>query len=85
MDGLMMQFPLTLTHFFDRAGKYFQKNEVVWRRPDKTIQRSTYGEFHRRTQKLANALTRLGSRKRTGKSRSDPAMAPKSIWRTPMG
>ena len=60
MDGLMMQFPLTLTHFFDRAGKYFQKNEVVWRRPDKTIQRSTYGEFHRRTQKLANALTRLG-------------------------
>src|SRR5437868_6053541 len=30
MDGLMMQFPLTLTHFFDRAGKYFQKNEVLW-------------------------------------------------------
>jgi len=60
MDGLMMQFPLTLVHLFDRARKYFAANEIVSRRPDKTIQRSTYGEFHRRAQKLANALTRLG-------------------------
>jgi fatty-acyl-CoA synthase len=60
MDGLMMQVPLTLVHLFDRARKYFAANEIVSRRPDKTIQRSTYGEFHRRTQKLANALTRLG-------------------------
>jgi len=60
MDGLMMQVPLTLVHLFDRAGKFFADNEIVWRRPDRTIQRSTYGEFHRRAQKLANALTRLG-------------------------
>jgi len=60
MDGLMMQVPLTLVHLFDRAGKFFANNEIVWRRPDRTIQRSTYGEFHRRAQKLANALTRLG-------------------------
>jgi fatty-acyl-CoA synthase len=60
MDGLMMQIPLTLLHFFDRAGKYFGANEIVWRRPDKSIQRSTYAEFHKRTQKLANALSRLG-------------------------
>jgi acyl-CoA synthetase (AMP-forming)/AMP-acid ligase II len=60
MDGLMMQVPLTLVHFFDRAGKYFAKNEIVSRRPDKSVQRSTYGDFHRRTQKLANALARLG-------------------------
>ena len=60
MDGLMMQVPLTLVHLFDRARKYFAANEIVSRRPDKTIQRSTYGEFHRRAQKLANALTRLG-------------------------
>src|SRR2546422_7783750 len=57
MDGLMMQVPLTLVHFFDRARKYFAATEIVSRRPDKTIQRSTYGEFHRRAQKLANALT----------------------------
>ena len=60
MDGLMMQDPLTLVHFFDRARKYFAATEIVSRRPDKSIQRSTYGDFHRRAQKLANALTRLG-------------------------
>jgi fatty-acyl-CoA synthase len=60
MDGLMMDLPLTLLHIFDRAGRYFPKTEIVWRKPDKSVQRSTYGEFHKRTQKLANALTRLG-------------------------
>ena len=60
MDGLMMQFPLTLLHIFDRAAKYFGAVEIVSRRPDKSIQRGTYADFHRRTQKLANALTRLG-------------------------
>src|SRR5438067_1357711 len=59
MDGLMMQDPLTLVHFFDRARKYFAATEIVSRRPDKSIQRSTYGDFHRRAQKLANALARL--------------------------
>src|SRR5205814_8553015 len=60
MDGLMMPDPLTLVHFFDRARKYFAATEIVSRRPDKSIQRSTYGDFHRRAQKLANALARLG-------------------------
>jgi fatty-acyl-CoA synthase len=60
MDGLMMDFPLTLAHLFDRVGRYFPRNEIVSRRPDKSIHRTTYAEFHRRTQQLANALTRLG-------------------------
>ena len=29
MDGLMMQFPLTLLHIFDRAARYFAGTEVV--------------------------------------------------------
>jgi acyl-CoA synthetase (AMP-forming)/AMP-acid ligase II len=62
MDGLMMDFPLTLSHLFDRVGLYFGKTELVSRRPDKSIHRTTYGEFHRRAQKLANALQRLGLR-----------------------
>src|SRR5258708_19702684 len=64
MDGLMMDFPLTLSHLFDRVGLYFGKTELVSRRPDKSIHRTTYGEFHRRAQKLANALQRLGLRPR---------------------
>ena len=60
MNGLMMNFPLTLAHLFDRAGRYFAQNEIVSRRPDKSIHRSNYGEFHKRAQKLSNALVRLG-------------------------
>ena len=60
MDGLMMEFPLTLQHVFERAGLYFPRTEIVSRWPDKSVHRTTYGEFHKRVQKLANALTRLG-------------------------
>ena len=60
MNGLMMEFPLTLAHLFDRVGRFFPTTELVTRRPDKSIHRSSYGEFHARAQKLANALQRLG-------------------------
>ena len=60
MDGLMMQFPLTLPHVVERMGLFFGKTEVVSRRPDKSLDRTTYGEIHRRVLKLANALRRLG-------------------------
>ena len=60
MEGLMMEYPLTLNHVFDRAGALFPSTEIVTRWPDKSVHRSSYGEFHRRVQKLANALTRLG-------------------------
>jgi acyl-CoA synthetase (AMP-forming)/AMP-acid ligase II len=59
MEGLMMDYPLTLQHLFERATQ-FPEREIVSRRPDKSIARSTYAEFHARVQKLANALTRLG-------------------------
>jgi acyl-CoA synthetase (AMP-forming)/AMP-acid ligase II len=60
MQGLMMNFPLTLAHLVERAGRYHPSVEIVSRRPDRTIHRTTYGELHRRVQKLANALQRLG-------------------------
>jgi fatty-acyl-CoA synthase len=60
MEGLMMEYPLTLNHVFDRAGALFPSTEIVTRCPDKSVHRSSYGEFHQRVQKLANALTRLG-------------------------
>jgi fatty-acyl-CoA synthase len=60
MNGLMMDYPLTLLQLFDRAGRYFAGTEIVTRRPDKSIHRTTYGEFHARAQQLANALVRLG-------------------------
>ena len=60
MQGLMMDYELTLLPLFERVGKYFPNVEIVSRWPDKSIHRSTYGEFHKRVQQLANALVRLG-------------------------
>jgi len=62
MDGLMMDYDLTLLPLFERVGQYFPSTEIVSRWPDKSIHRSSYGEFHRRVQKFANALLRLGLR-----------------------
>ena len=60
MDGLMMAFPLTLPHLFQRAADYYPEVEIVSRRPDKSLHRTNYAEFHARAQQLANALKRLG-------------------------
>jgi fatty-acyl-CoA synthase len=60
MDGLMMDFPLTLTHLLRRAETYLGRGEIVSRRPDKTFDRSTYAETLGRARKLAVALQRLG-------------------------
>ncbi len=62
MQGLMMDFPLTLAHLFERVGSYYPTIEIVSRQPDKSVHRSSYGELNRRVKKLANALLRLGIR-----------------------
>jgi fatty-acyl-CoA synthase len=62
MDGLMMNYPLTLRHLFDRVTTYFPEGEVVSRGPDRSIQRTTYGQFGGRVVRLAGALGALGVR-----------------------
>jgi fatty-acyl-CoA synthase len=56
----MMDVPLSLNHLLERAGRYFGGNEVVSRRPDKSLVRHAYREIHRRTRALAAALQGLG-------------------------
>jgi acyl-CoA synthetase (AMP-forming)/AMP-acid ligase II len=60
MDGLMMDYPLTLLHLLERAGTFFRDQEIVSREPDERLSRTTWGEVYRRVHKLANALRRLG-------------------------
>jgi fatty-acyl-CoA synthase len=60
MRGTMMDFPLTLTAMLERAGKFFGGVEIVSRRPDKSIHRTTYAEFYRRARALAEALQLAG-------------------------
>jgi len=55
-----MDFPLTLVPILERAGKLFGKTEVVSRRPDRQIVRTTYAEVYRRARRLARALELAG-------------------------
>ena len=60
MRGLMMDFPLTVPALLERAGRIFGKVEIVTRRPDRSLDRTTWGHVRRRSRRLANALTGLG-------------------------
>ena len=62
MRGTMMDFPLTLPAILERSGKLFHRVEIVSRRPDRSIVRTTYGDFYRRAKRLADAITKLGLR-----------------------
>jgi len=60
MDGLMMDFQLTLPHVLRRVETYYGDNEVVTRLPDRSFHRTTWGETARRSRRLAAALGKLG-------------------------
>ncbi len=62
MRGTMMDFPLTLPTLLERSGKLFGRVEIVSRRPDRSIQRTTYADFYRRARRLSQALADLGLR-----------------------
>jgi fatty-acyl-CoA synthase len=60
MRGTMMQFPLTISHLLERAGKLFPAVEIVSSRPDNSIHRYTYVDMYSRARSLAAALQSLG-------------------------
>jgi fatty-acyl-CoA synthase len=63
MQSTMMQYPLTLVHVLERAGRYFGRSEIVSRMPDRSLNRCTYKDFYRRSRQLASALTKAGLRR----------------------
>jgi fatty-acyl-CoA synthase len=58
----MMNSPLLVTPFLDRAASLFGAVEVVSRRADRTIHRYTYSDCRLRARRLAAALQKLGLR-----------------------
>jgi fatty-acyl-CoA synthase len=60
MDGLMMDFQLTLPPILRRAETFFGGKEIVTRLPDRTFHRYTYRDLARRSKQLAAALQKLG-------------------------
>ena len=60
MYGTMMEYSLVLPEFLERAGKLFPKIEIISRKPDRSVARTSYGAFCERAKRLASALTNLG-------------------------
>jgi fatty-acyl-CoA synthase len=60
-QGLMMDdYPLSLTAIAERVQQLSADREVVYRRPDGSVGRSTYGQAADRARRLASALRELG-------------------------
>jgi acyl-CoA synthetase (AMP-forming)/AMP-acid ligase II len=63
LNDLMMDYPLTLTHFFERSRRLFAKKTLATRVPGRPLFRYTYADFAERTARLAGVLRALGIRK----------------------
>src|SRR5579875_3059406 len=60
-EGLMMDdYPLSLTAVVERAERFSPEREVVFRRPDGSVGRTTYGDCAARARRLGSALAQLG-------------------------
>jgi fatty-acyl-CoA synthase len=60
MYGQMMQMPLLISSLIQHADRHHGDTEIVSRRVEGDIHRTTYGEVHRRARQLANALHSMG-------------------------
>src|SRR6058998_3889140 len=63
MDGLIMDYQLTLPAMLRRAEQLFPRKEIVSRLPDRSFHRYTYADFVRRTRQLGVPLERAGLRR----------------------
>ncbi|HEV8612430.1 MAG TPA: long-chain fatty acid--CoA ligase [Gemmatimonadales bacterium] len=62
MQGLMMQWPLVLTHFLDRARRLHHRRPIASRHAAGVF-RYSFGEWAARVERLAGALAALGIRR----------------------
>ena len=60
MQGLMMDYPLTLTQFFERSRRLFAQKPLATRVPGGPLFRYTYADFAERVTRLAGGLVALG-------------------------
>jgi 3-(methylthio)propionyl---CoA ligase len=60
LHGLMMQAPLAISSLLVHADRYHPDVEIVSRRLEGDVHRSTYRQAHERARRLANALAALG-------------------------
>src|SRR5688572_6966025 len=59
MQGMMMEYPLTLLPILERSNRLFGKKQVVTRVGGETV-RASYADVYRRVHRLAGALASMG-------------------------
>ena len=60
MQGLMMNYPLTIDRILKRANRMYPHKHVSTKLPDGTMHRYTYANLYRRVKRLAKVLVKLG-------------------------
>ena len=60
MNGLMMEYPLTLDRIIEHAGRMFPHKHIRTKRPDGGMHEYTYADLHRRSRRLSAGLVALG-------------------------
>ena len=60
MNGLMMQQPLLISSLLTHAERHHGEQEIVSRRVEGDVHRTTYRELAARSRRMANALAALG-------------------------
>ncbi len=60
MQGLMMDYQLTLDRILEHANRLFGHKRIMTKQPDGTLHEYTYSAFYRRVKRLANVLEALG-------------------------
>ncbi len=60
MKALMQDRPLLISSLIEHANAFHPNSEIVSRTVEGPIHRCTYGDIHRRSKQVANALTALG-------------------------
>lgn len=62
MNGLMMDYPLTIDRILERANRMYRGKRVTTKLPDGSLHRYTYAHLYGRVKRLANVLVKLGVR-----------------------
>jgi len=60
LKGLMMSMPLAISSLIRHADRHHGATQIVSRRVEGDIHRTTYHELHRRARQMANALESMG-------------------------
>jgi len=60
MQGLMMDYPLTLDRIIEHANHMFPHKGITTKLPDGSFHRYSYADFYKRVKRLANVLVNLG-------------------------